>query len=329
MGNETIFYYVTEEAVTGHKRAVKLHFWQRMKFTSFVVEKNEMTVAAIMIPAVQKGWKSEKLLRLMWETAEKHPLYSGNIRILIQPDVQFLLTEQKHDVSETSKRLPQSVQSDTFLSIGFPMSEKILREQFPLQNRRCGPESVVLLLGELFFPEEQIRHFGEMIQPYLPRVNALTVIYGAEDSADQKTETELFHAAEMQSGTGAEMVSDSFQESGRLGEVIQEYTEELYYEYGLVSQILCGRDIPANRIQCGRNGLVKRNSLSGGQSPVLFLDYGYPDLKPLRMLKEGDIYLDVASSEEKEALFRRKYRGIFYQSPRKYLDTMVKSGYDK
>ncbi|MDE5933829.1 MAG: hypothetical protein K2H40_15285 [Lachnospiraceae bacterium] len=318
MGNETIFYYVTEEAITGHKKAVKLHFWQKMKFTSFVVGKNEMTVVTIMIPAVQKGWKSEKLLRLMRETAEKHPLYSGNIRILIQPDVQLLLTEQKHDASETSRMLPQSVQSDTFFSICFPMSEKILREQFPLQNRRCGPESVVLLLGELFFPEEQIRHFGEMIQPYLPRVNALTVIYGAEDSADRKTETEPFQDMEMQSGMEADAFFDSFQEPGRLEEMIQEYTEELYYEYGLVSQILCGRNSP-----------VRRNSLSGGQSPVLFLDYGHPGTEPLRMLKEGDIYLDIVSSEEKEALFRRKYRGIFYQSPRKYLDTMVKSGYDK
>lgn len=101
--------------------------------------------------------------------------------------------------------------------------------------------------------------------------------------------------------------------------MIQEYTDELYYEYGLVSQVICGKDASARR----------HGGPAGGQSPVLFLDYGYFGTQPLRMLKEGDIYLDVASSEEKEALFRRKYRGIFYQSPRKYLDTMVKSGYDK
>lgn len=329
MGNETIFYYVTEETITGCKRAVKLHFWQKLKFTSFVVEKDGITVVTILIPALQKGWKSERLLRLMQETAEKHPLYSGDARVLIQPDVQRLLAEQERNASETSKMLPQSAQSNTFFSICFPMSEKILREQFPLQNRKGGPESVVLLLGELFFPEEQIRHFEEMIQPYLPRINALTVIYGAEDSENRNAGTELFQAAEMQSGTGADAFSDSVQEPGRLEEVIQEYTEELYYEYGLVSQILCGRDVPSNRILCGWSGLVKRNNLPGGQRPALFLDYGYPGTEPLRMLKEDDIYLDIASSEEKEALFRRKYRGIFYQSPRKYLDTMVKSGYDK
>jgi len=296
MGNETIFYYVTEEAVTGHKRTVKLHFWQKARLSSFVVEKEEITVAAVMIPALSKGWKSEKLLRLMRETMEEHPLYSGGARTLIQPGVQFLLTEKEHSAFESSMTQLQPEQSDIFLSIGFPLAGKILREQFPLQNRKAGPVSVVLLLGGLFFPEEQIRHFGEMIQPYLSRVNSLTIIYGTADSTE--------------SGTG--------EEPGRLEEVIHEYTEELYYEYGLVSQVLYGAAT-----------LMKRNSLPGGQSPVLFLDYGYPGTRPFRMLKEGDIYIDIASSEEKEALFRRKYRGIFYQSPRKYLDTMVKSGYDK
>lgn len=134
MGNETIFYYVTEESITGQKRIVKSYFWQKMKCQSFVVEKEEMTIVAVMIPAVQKGWKNEKLLRLMRESMEAHPLYSGSARILIQPDVRLLLTEQ----------------SDTFLSICFPLTEKILREQFPLSGRKAGPESVVLLLGELF-----------------------------------------------------------------------------------------------------------------------------------------------------------------------------------
>lgn len=314
MGNETIFYYVTEEAITGHNRIVKLHFWQKMIFSSFVVEKDEIAVVTIMIPALQKGWKSEKLLRLMRETAEKHPLYSGNIRVLTQPDVQRMLTEQKRNASETSKMLQRPVQSDTFLSICFPMSEKILRERFPPQSRKCGPKSVVLLLGELFFPEEQMQHFGEMIQPYLPWVNALTVIYGVE----KKTGAEPGGDVEGQDGMEADRFFNDFEESGYLEETIREYTEEFYYEYGLVSQILCGGDGP-----------VKRNDLLGGQSPILFLDYGHPGTEPLRMLKEGDIYLDIVSSEEKEALFRRKYRGIFYQSPRKYLDTMVKSGYDK
>ena len=124
----------------------------------------------------------------------------------------------------------------------------------------------------------------------------------------------------MQSRTDTDAFSDSIQEPGRLEEVIQEYTEALYYEYGLVSQILCGKDVLSNRILCGRGGLVKRNNLPGGQRPVLFLDYGYPGTEPFRMLKEGDIYLDIASSEEKEALFRRKYRANRHGRKKEYFN---------
>ncbi|MCM1175859.1 MAG: hypothetical protein NC341_12525 [Blautia sp.] len=299
MGNETIFYYVTEEMVTGHTTIAKPHFWRKVRLSSFVVEREEITLAAVMIPALSKGWKREKLLRLMRESMETHPLYSGNVRILIQPEVQRMLTEQANHASGISAARSKPVPSETFLSIGFPLTEKILRERFPIQRGKGGPESVVLLLGEPFFPEEQLRHFGEMIQPYLPRINALTVIYGAAEELDEEAEP------------------------GRLEEAVHEYAEELYYEYGLVSRILHG----TAALQGGAVSMRRRN-LPGGQNPVLFLDYGCPGTQPLRMLRDGDVYLDAASSEEKEALFRRKYRGIFYQSPRKYLDTMVKSGYD-
>ena len=157
MGNETIFYYVTEETVTESQQFLKKRFWQKISLESFVAEKDGMRVVTFLIPLLQKGWKKEKLLRVMQESAEKHPLYAGNVRILIQPGLQFFS------------------QNDTFLSICLSFAEKILREQFPVQNIKDGPESVVLLAGRLFFPEEQIRHFAEMIRPYLPRVNALTV----------------------------------------------------------------------------------------------------------------------------------------------------------
>ncbi len=293
MGNETIFYYVTEETVTESQQFLKKRFWQKISLESFVAEKDGMRVVTFLIPLLQKGWKKEKLLRVMQESAEKHPLYAGNVRILIQPGLQFFS------------------QNDTFLSICLSFAEKILREQFPVQNIKDGPESVVLLAGRLFFPEEQIRHFAEMIRPYLPRVNALTVFYEAEEmrgSGEDIREEERvwpFHTGKTA-------------ETEQLKEVIREYTDELYYEYGLVCQVIGGKEIRYDKY-CRPNG----------QSRTLFLDYGYSGSMPFYMLKSGGVYLDIASSEEKEALFRRKYRGIFYQSPRKYLDTAVKSGYDK
>ena len=272
MGNETIFYYVTEEFVTGTKRDVNIHFWKKMKLSSCVLEEDEITVVVIMIPALKKGWKKEKLLRLMQEAAAEYPIYSEYAQILIQPQIEKMGIQSGNDLSA--------------LSIFLFLTEKILSGALDKRPLRSYPESVVLLLGNVLFPEEQMQYFMDMMKPYFTRINHLTILYENDDD--------------------------------RWEEAISEYTEDIYYEYGLVTQVRRGSDAP-----------VKKQSVRIGQSKALFLDYGYPDLLHLRALKAGDIYLDVFQTEEKEAIFRRKYMEISYLSPRKYLDTMVKSGYDK
>lgn len=374
MGNETIFYYVTEETVTGLPQSVKKSFWQKIRPDSFVVEKEEITIVVFLIPRHRKGWKAEKLFRLIQDSAEKHSLYSRGAKILVQPEIQHMLEgkdKHKQGISENAGARERFWQNDALLSVCFPLSEKMLRKQFPVRGGKdwtvegrspkagtgeihgpkAGPESVVLLMGAVFFPEEQLQHFAEMIGPYLPRVNALTVFYETEDTWDEKAmgsgeytqdgksmgseeyardgksmgSEEAWHgkggksSGDVRDETAAESGRPTEEErnASRLREVIQEYTDGLYYEYGLVSRIICGTEAAAGQ-----------SSRPYGQSPSLFLDYGYSGKLPFSMLKHGGIYLDIVSSQEKEALFRRKYRGIFYQSPRKYLDTMVKSGYD-
>ena len=272
MGNETIFYYVTEEFVTGIKRDVNIHFWKKIKLSSCVLEKDEITVVVIMIPTLKKGWKKEKLLRMMQEAAAEYPDYSEYAQILIQPQIEQMGIQNGNDLSA--------------LPIFLFLTEKILSGALDKRPLRGYPESVVLLLGNVLFPEEQMQYFMDMMKPYFPRINHLTILYENDDD--------------------------------RWEDAISEYTEEIYYEYGLVTQVRRGSDAP-----------VKKHSVRIGQSTALFLDYGYPDLSHLRALKAGDIYLDVFQTEEKEAIFRRKYMEISYLSPRKYLDTMVKSGYDK
>ncbi len=294
MGNETIFYYVAKDPVTGSPAPFKKHFWQKVRPESFIVEKEELTIVTFLLPTPRKGWKKDRLLAVMQESMKGHPLYDRGVIILMQKEIEALFTGQCTAKTEADGGMEEDRKEDVsegFLSFGFSIAEKILRERFPLpdglQSKKAGPagpESIVLMLGTHFFTEEQMRHFLELISPYLSGVNDLTILYEAENEE----------------------------------EVIHEYTEELYYEYGLVSQLLCGEDTP-----------VLRPARLSGQRPALFLDYGYSGVCPFRMPKEEGYYLDLASSEEKEALFRRKYRGIFYQSPRKYLDTAVKSGYDK
>lgn len=280
MGNETILYYVTEEFITNQKKSMNIHFWQKVSLSSFVLEKDGITIVMIVVPDLKKGWKAEKLLRLMKEAASEYLMLHENAHVLIQPPLQKICMQS----------------DDLFfaLPVLWILEEKILSKVFSGMLSRICPESVVLLLGNTLFPEEQMQKFMDMMTPYFPRVNHLTILYTADDMG----ETDIGQR--------------------RYEETISEYTEEIYYEYGLVTQL-----------RQGSNSLLKRHSVRTGQSAALFLDYGYPGNSPLRALKSGDIYLDVFSTEEKEALFRRKYMEISYFSPRKYLDTMVKSGYDK
>ena len=284
MGSETILYYVTEESITGTINDSKRHFWQKITLSSFVMEKEGMTVIAVIIPSLKKEWKPEKLLKLMRETAEKYREQFSDAEIVLHPKVGQMLGRQE--------------EQDTFSPVYWFLSERLLADIFSRQHEKrdkrgnrnkfgtSQPASVVLLLGNLFFPEEQMQKFMEWMQPYFPRINRLFILYDAE--------TERFEDA------------------------IQHDTEELYYEYGLVSQI-----------QCGKGSVLKRFMVESGQSPVLFMDCGYPEGIPYGAVKKGDFYLDIVSDEKKESLFRRKFMEISYISPRKYLDTLVKSGYDK
>ena len=316
MGNETIFYrterssiiyFVTEESVTGIRRYIKPRFWQKIKLSSFDVDEEELHISTVMIPALQKGWKKEKLLRLMRASITEKTIQSGNADVVMQPEVQTM-----------------SGQEDTFLSISWSLAGKLLDKSQLLKkthakHRKPSSETVVLLLGDSLFPEEQMQKFDEMIQPYLPYINHLTILYELNDSSNSYTSSNSNDSNNINDIYDSDDTYTDYEyEKSRWEEAIADYTEELYYEYGLVAMVQCGREFSLNR-----------NGRMSGQNTVLFLDFGYAGSIPLRAIKAGDIYLDVFSSEKKEALFRRKCIEVSYISPRKYLDTVVKSGYDK
>ena len=292
MGNETILYYVTEESITGTVNYIKRHFWQRITLSSFVmenmIEKREMALIVVIIPSLKKEWKPEKLLKLMLETAAGYREQFAEAEIVLHPKVGQMLgrQEEQDTVSPVYWTLSEEFLADIFSSQHVKRNEKGNERESRKKREGSCPASVVLLFGNLLFPEEQMQKFMELMQPYFPRINRLFILYD--------TETDRFEDA------------------------LQHDTEELYYEYGLVSQI-----------QCGKGSVLKRFMVESGQSPVLFMDYGYPGGIPFGAIKKGDSYLDIVSDEKKESLFRRKLMEISYISPRKYLDTLVKSGYDK
>lgn len=294
MGNETIFYrakdtliyFVKEELLTGSKRYVKPRFWKRMKLASFDADVEGLRIITVLIPDLKKGWKKEKLLKCMHAAIAQKAEYSEGAEVILHPEVQLM-----------------AGQTESFYSVfrslaGQLIEDRHILKRTPIRRGESYMQTVVLIIGDSLFPEEQMQKFSELMQAYLHCVNHLAILHAANDNNTED--------------------KDFGQEWSRWEEAVTEYTQELYYEYGLVAQI-----------QEIKEFAVSRNKGTDGAKAALFIDFGYSGNIPLRMFKAGDIYLDVFSSQEKESLFKRKCKEISYISPRKYLDTVVKSGYDK
>ncbi|MDD6812580.1 MAG: hypothetical protein PUD93_12130 [Lachnospiraceae bacterium] len=292
MGNETILYYVTQDFIDANS---KRHL------PYFKVEQDNLTIYTIILPIEGKGElpkrgikrQQKKCLRMMQKIPEEiarteakglHDFFSER-EVILQPEAKKMLTCH-------TKR--QGTEAETEAAQEIPEIYWLLAEKALALEKRKYFDTVVLLLGNDMFPEQQMRHFTEFMQPFFSKINHLTILDGAEDE-----------------GEGMESRN----------EVLTEYTDEFYYEYGLMTQIMQPLQIKADK--------VKQRKKSGRQSERIFLDYGYMGELPLRMMLEGDVYLDITASKEKEKLITRKCAGVSYRSPLKYLDTTVKSGYDK
>ena len=94
------------------------------------------------------------------------------------------------------------------------------------------------------------------------------------------------------------------------------YLEEYGYEYGLVPEMrpyLAGEE----GLCCGK-----------GRCSGVILDFAVSPRYP-RMGREEVIYVDLTSDQGKERNCIRKNGEALYVSPLKYLDTIVKTGYDR
>ncbi|MDE6663774.1 MAG: hypothetical protein K2K46_10595 [Lachnospiraceae bacterium] len=291
MGNETILYYVFDETITGCKSSVKKHFWQKIKPRSFVMEDEDISVVIVMIPTNDKGWNRKKLLDIMNTGIAEYVNYLRTAKVVMHPEIQELIGQQ-----------------ESFQTVFWTLTDRLFADNFsyPHGNKQQVPESVVLMMGNFFFPEEQIERFTDMMQPYFPRINHLSIMY--ETYGDVEINME------------------------RLRKAIDDFSEMLYYEYGLVVDVYQSEGDVKQRLE-EENAQEQMNSKKmrymHKQLRTLYVDYGYQGSLPYSMMRAGGIYIDVLSSREKEQRIKKKCSKISYLSPMKYLDTMVKSGYDK
>ena len=284
MREETILYYVmpkkkADTALYEKQSIKKSDIWRklfpkRQSFPAFEMQDGGRSIIAVVLPEEAEKWKPEKLIARMRDSLKCHPQTD---RILMQPAVEKLLGA-----------------SDTFLECREELTEELL-VRFMLEN----PGNVVLLLGDVDFPERQLDFFGKLLTPYLPRINRMTVLYADGKEADGDAQVD-----------GA----DRTYQIERILYATEVFGGELYYEYGLVVQ--------AESIW----NYAKRRRKEDGR--VLYLDGGSEGRMPAYSLKKGDLYLDMVSSTILKTRIERLNIDICYLSPRKYLDTIVKSGYD-
>lgn len=283
MGNETILYYAFEETFAGYEKRIKTYFWQRIKPLTFMALDDELTIEAVLIPAIDKGYSRKKLLDIMRAGVKEYPEVTET---LLHPKLsEFFMRPE--DCPEIFWKL-----ADKLLEKNSNIGKQILANGLTSENmgmdEHRAVDSVVFLTGGLIFPTEQLQRFTDMLQPYFPKINHLNVIYEKDEETGEADE--------------------------RLKAAIDECMEELYYEYGLVGEV------------CGSK---KEMGFLNRRFPALYIDYGYKGPLPYGLMKAGGVYIDIPSSTEKECSIVRKCPKISYISPRKYLDTIVKSGYDR
>lgn len=246
-----------------------------------------------------KAWKPQVLAELMERVPRR---VEGMTDTWLHPQIAMMLTGEYAGRFAARRETVQMV------------TAQIIRQYAAQTICACG--EAVVLLGEPADTDLQMRMTGEFLQPYLPRINRLLIFY------EEIAETDIWMA---------------------LGSHLDEY----YYEYGLVPQLEpyvasysmgmagsctgapCMADMRAQgdeqpELQ-GRHRVLKCGKARCGG---MILDYCGQFRYPKLLSESRAVYIDVVSGADKERLLGRKTPWIPYISPLKYLDTIVKSGYD-
>ena len=166
------------------------------------------------------------------------------------------------------------------------MARHLTKQYAAAGIRRSGEAAV--LLGEAADMDWQMEMTRELLQPYLPRINKLVIFYEETPETDSRMQ-------------------------------MDRYTDEYYYDYGLVPQP------EAYAAASGGDGYRCRKHRCEG----VILDYSGQFRYPKIMPDSRAVYIDLSSEDEKERLLSRKTPQTLYVSPLKYLDTMVKNSYDR
>ena len=276
--------------------------------------------------AAKKHWFQEAVLPVMLLTTQEEfdilgcavpPFYYRK-----KPWKAPLLSEAMEAALHTAAGMPDTCVHQDILRFLAPESRgrwqphagTVMRLTKYLLEQRAGKVlaltgMVTVLLGQPEETERQLETTWELLEPYLPKVNRMVLYYEGWERQKNKEETAVHKYYKDEAAVG---------EDDR--EVLQEYIEDYYYEYGLVPQLVPYR----------RNEMAETAVFRCGKEPCggVILDYGEGFRYP-KIASANCVYIDVTSDGEKERLLGRKSPTIPYISPLKHLDTVVKNSYDR
>ncbi|MCM1266915.1 MAG: hypothetical protein NC302_03345 [Bacteroidales bacterium] len=156
--------------------------------------------------------------------------------------------------------------------------------------RESGEAAV--LLGKPSDTLWQIEMTGKILAPYLPRINRLAFFYEETEGVD-------------------------------LWEEAADSLETYSYEYGITPALV------PYRTNGGKTAGAGNRQAGGRVGSGLILDLGAPVDGCRLQGVERAVYVDLTGSAAKERKCLAKSGRILYVSPLKYLDTAVKSEYDR
>ena len=276
MEQETIIYFYpvsVQQETAGHAPAAKRFWFQDVSLGAYHLGgcQGEFQVLGCAIPPFyyrHKPWKPQVLSEAMEAVVR---CAEGLTDTYLHPQISKMLTEE-YDRRWIPRR--QTVQAVV----------KCLMERYGERSVSLCKEAAVLL-GEPVDTEWQMDMTGELLQPYLPKINRLLIFY------EGIAETDIWM---------------------ELGSHLDDY----YYEYGLVPQLEAYVET-TNGLRCGKQRC-------GGMILDFSTKFRYP-----KLAADGSaVYIDMSFEREKERLLVRKTPQMYYVSPLKYLDTMVKNSYD-
>lgn len=251
------------------KNAARKHWWQDAVLTWRELPAKEREPFFLLVDCPvprytyhKKTWRAEELSACMAELMYRA---SGMADAWLHPDIMTLMSEEYRDRWEAG---PETVRQLLACLISV----------FAAKNLRASGEAVVLL-GKSSDTLWQMEMTGQVLAPYLPRINRLTFCYEEAAGVD-------------------------------LWEEAAGYLEAYNYEYGLTPCLLP----------------YQGNSTPWGS---LILDYGSPMAGRQFKGREQAVYVDLQGCPAKERKCLASNGRLSYVSPLKYLDTIVKSEYDR